>query len=194
MALTDLNDNLLFAEDDEKATLLEPQASSSPKAVHKWTDGNGNGIYCNGSAALIDQLDDNEKSSLKSTTSYENSSFNKFQLEPKVEKFQAEVVWVKATFLMVIHILALYGIGYAHKAKLATFFFSFAIGILSGIGVQCGAHRLWSHRSYKASLGLRIFLAVCQTMAGQKDIYYWVRDHRFELLFYILFFTNFFFW
>ncbi|XP_017464123.1 PREDICTED: stearoyl-CoA desaturase 5-like, partial [Rhagoletis zephyria] len=49
---------------------------------------------------------------------------------------------------------------------------------LSGIGVQCGAHRLWSHKAFKAKLGLRIFLAACQTMAGQKNIYYWVRDHR----------------
>ncbi|XP_060795084.1 acyl-CoA desaturase 1-like isoform X2 [Neoarius graeffei] len=46
------------------------------------------------------------------------------------------------------------------------------------LGVTAGAHRLWSHRSYKASLPLRIFLAVANSMAFQNDIYEWSRDHR----------------
>ncbi|CAB1343959.1 unnamed protein product [Coregonus sp. 'balchen'] len=36
-------------------------------------------------------------------------------------------------------------------------------------GVTAGAHRLWSHRSYKASLPLRIFLATANSMAFQTD-------------------------
>ncbi|KGL84230.1 Stearoyl-CoA desaturase 5, partial [Tinamus guttatus] len=50
--------------------------------------------------------------------------------------------------------------------------------LLSGLGVTAGAHRLWSHRSYKAKLPLRIFLAVANSMAFQNDIYEWSRDHR----------------
>ncbi|RWS21737.1 stearoyl-CoA desaturase-like protein, partial [Leptotrombidium deliense] len=54
----------------------------------------------------------------------------------------------------------------------------FFYGYLSGIGVTCGAHRLWSHRSYKAKRPLRIALMIMHTMAGQNDLYTWCRDHR----------------
>ncbi|XP_042840219.1 stearoyl-CoA desaturase 5 isoform X2 [Prionailurus viverrinus] len=50
--------------------------------------------------------------------------------------------------------------------------------LLSALGVTAGAHRLWSHRSYKAKLPLRIFLAVANSMAFQNDIFEWSRDHR----------------
>ncbi|RWS19081.1 acyl-CoA desaturase-like protein, partial [Leptotrombidium deliense] len=55
---------------------------------------------------------------------------------------------------------------------------AFFYGLLSGIGIVCGCHRLWAHRSYKATLLLRIFYMLCQTAAGQNDIYIWSRDHR----------------
>merc|ERR1719498_2194380 len=49
---------------------------------------------------------------------------------------------------------------------------------LSGLGVTAGAHRLWSHRAYKAKLPLRFFLMLCNCMAFQKTIFDWSRDHR----------------
>ena len=52
------------------------------------------------------------------------------------------------------------------------------IAFWQGIGVTGGAHRLWSHKSYKAKLPLRIFLMICQTIAGQNCLYIWCRDHR----------------
>lgn len=39
--------------------------------------------------------------------------------------------------------------------------------LMSALGVTAGAHRLWSHRSYKAKLPLRIFLAAANSMAFQ---------------------------
>ena len=51
-------------------------------------------------------------------------------------------------------------------------------GFLAGLGVTAGAHRLWSHKSYKAKLPLRIFLMILQTVAGQNCLYIWCRDHR----------------
>ena len=38
---------------------------------------------------------------------------------------------------------------------------------LSALGITAGAHRLWSHRSYKARMPLRVFLATLQTLAIQ---------------------------
>lgn len=50
--------------------------------------------------------------------------------------------------------------------------------LLATQGVGAGAHRLWTHRCYKAKLPLRLLLAFYQTSTLQKDIYDWVRDHR----------------
>jgi stearoyl-CoA desaturase (Delta-9 desaturase) len=46
------------------------------------------------------------------------------------------------------------------------------------IGVNVGAHRLWSHRSFKAHFILRTFLMICNTIAAQNSIIWWARDHR----------------
>ena len=49
---------------------------------------------------------------------------------------------------------------------------------MSGLGITAGAHRLWSHRTYKARLPLRLLLVLANTMAGENSIYTWTRDHR----------------
>ena len=46
------------------------------------------------------------------------------------------------------------------------------------MGITAGAHRLWSHRSYKAKAPLRILLMCLNCMALQNDLFAWVRDHR----------------
>ncbi|KAJ8979942.1 hypothetical protein NQ317_003684 [Molorchus minor] len=54
----------------------------------------------------------------------------------------------------------------------------YPFGQFCALGVTAGAHRLWSHRSYKANLPLRIFLSILFASCKQHDIYEWVRDHR----------------
>lgn len=56
--------------------------------------------------------------------------------------------------------------------------FAFAMYIMSGLGITAGVHRLWSHRSYKATTPLRIVLMVFNSMANQGTIIHWARDHR----------------
>lgn len=51
-------------------------------------------------------------------------------------------------------------------------------GTWGGLGVTAGAHRLWSHKSYKAKWQARLFLMLGQTVAFQNSIHEWVRDHR----------------
>lgn len=50
-----------------------------------------------------------------------------------------------------------------HSFLLAAFFYY----VVSALGITAGAHRLWSHRTYKARLPLRFFLIVANTMAFQ---------------------------
>lgn len=73
-------------------------------------------------------------------------------------------------------LMELYNVGF-NKGILA-FLVSLLYDIIGGFGITCGAHRLWSHRSYKASETFRWILMICNTIAFQGEIYYWVRDHR----------------
>jgi len=59
-----------------------------------------------------------------------------------------------------------------------TFAFAVVLYILSGLGITAGVHRLWAHRSYKASLPLRFVLMIFNSMANQGTIVHWARDHR----------------
>jgi fatty-acid desaturase len=43
----------------------------------------------------------------------------------------------------------------------------FWIFIVCGSGVTIGAHRYFTHRSFKAKFGLRCLLAACFTLAGE---------------------------
>lgn len=50
--------------------------------------------------------------------------------------------------------------------------------ILSGLGITVGAHRLFSHKSFKANKKLRALLLFFFTLTMQNSILTWVRDHR----------------
>lgn len=46
----------------------------------------------------------------------------------------------------------------------------------TGLGITAGYHRLWAHRSYKASLPLRIYLAAVGAGAVEGSIRWWSRE------------------
>ncbi|EER10925.1 stearoyl-coa desaturase, putative, partial [Perkinsus marinus ATCC 50983] len=50
--------------------------------------------------------------------------------------------------------------------------------VLSALGITAGAHRLWSHRSYRATYPLRVFLMICNSFANQGSIIHWASNHR----------------
>lgn len=66
------------------------------------------------------------------------------------------------------------------KAFLTFNFFlkAFALYLWSSLGNNAGAHRLWSHRAFKARMPLRLFLMIGQTMTMQRSVFIWARDHR----------------
>ncbi|KAK5906078.1 hypothetical protein CgunFtcFv8_001974 [Champsocephalus gunnari] len=88
------------------------------------------------------------------------------------------IVWKNVFMMTVLHIGAVYGMCLVPSASTLTLLWSLLCFVISALGVTAGAHRLWSHRSYKASLPLKIFLGVANSMAFQNDIYEWARDHR----------------
>lgn len=51
-----------------------------------------------------------------------------------------------------------------------SFFFTFSATfyyVFTAVGITAGAHRLWSHRSYKAKTPFRILLAIMNSAALQ---------------------------
>lgn len=76
--------------------------------------------------------------------------------------------WPSVLFYIHLNILGLYGITVLFtNAYLTTVIFTAVLSFIGIIGVTCGAHRLWAHRTYQADPFLRFFLMLCQTMAGQ---------------------------
>ncbi|XP_013790955.1 stearoyl-CoA desaturase 5-like [Limulus polyphemus] len=97
----------------------------------------------------------------------------------KVTSNTLPIVWRNVIIFGILHIIAIFGARIAiFELPLGLWLFGLFYGLLSGLGVTAGAHRLWSHRTYKAKWSLRLFLAFCNCIAGQNDIYEWSRDHR----------------
>lgn len=96
------------------------------------------------------------------------------------KSYKVEIVWRNVFLMLLIHILGIYGLFGAlfANSKLSTLVWNWFLGTFSGLGILAGAHRLWSHKSYKATWQLRTILMIANTLALQNDIYEWSRDHR----------------
>uniref|UniRef100_A0A8C6LYZ1 stearoyl-CoA 9-desaturase n=1 Tax=Nothobranchius furzeri TaxID=105023 RepID=A0A8C6LYZ1_NOTFU len=88
------------------------------------------------------------------------------------------IVWRNVIMMSLLHLGAVYGVFLIPSAAPLTLLWSVLCFLISALGITAGAHRLWSHRTYKASLPLRIFLAFANSMAFENDIFEWARDHR----------------
>ncbi|UYV81168.1 SCD [Cordylochernes scorpioides] len=103
--------------------------------------------------------------------------------DAKTEKsgkvYKKQIIWFNATMFALLHLLALNGLRLAWQyPKTPNFWIGFWYSLVGGIGITAGYHRYWCHRTYKAKLPLRIFLMFLSGVAGQEDIFLWVRDHR----------------
>lgn len=91
----------------------------------------------------------------------------------------SKVVWRNAILFFLLHIYSVYGLYVAvFHAQWKTIGFSLVLYFMAALGITMGAHRLWSHRSFKATPLLRFILAAFQTLSFQNDIFEWARDHR----------------
>ncbi|XP_055691250.1 acyl-CoA Delta(11) desaturase-like [Lutzomyia longipalpis] len=52
------------------------------------------------------------------------------------------------------------------------------LGFLGGFGITMGAHRLFTHRAFKATTPTRRILMILFIMNGQNSLWEWARDHR----------------
>ncbi|KAI4459859.1 acyl-coa desaturase [Holotrichia oblita] len=81
-----------------------------------------------------------------------------------------QLVWRNIILYIYLHISFFYAFYLIFtSAKLLTTLHAFLLIIIGNLGITCGAHRLWSHRSYKAKTPLKIILVIMQTVAFQRD-------------------------
>uniref|UniRef100_A0A8C6M4K3 stearoyl-CoA 9-desaturase n=1 Tax=Nothobranchius furzeri TaxID=105023 RepID=A0A8C6M4K3_NOTFU len=107
-----------------------------------------------------------------------NDAFDHTYKEKEGPKPPTIIVWRNVIMMSLLHLGAVYGVFLIPSAAPLTLLWSVLCFLISALGITAGAHRLWSHRTYKASLPLRIFLAFANSMAFENDIFEWARDHR----------------
>ena len=115
--------------------------------------------------------DENRNPSVQNrTTKVGESLDSKPQSAKPTEKsdHKWKIIWPLVFLIGYIHIEAIIGfvLGVTH-AKIGTLVWFFILVQFGATGIICGAHRLWTHRAYKAGVTFRIFLMFCNTLALQ---------------------------
>ncbi|KAK6054898.1 stearoyl-CoA 9-desaturase [Cooperia oncophora] len=107
------------------------------------------------------------------------SEVDKLREEAKKYNYKRQVVYRNVALFALLHVGSLIGLyQVVFDAKWQTIGWMLFLHIFGGLGITAGAHRLWSHRSYKAALPLRVLLMIMNSSALQNDIIEWSRDHR----------------
>ncbi|HET7756942.1 MAG TPA: acyl-CoA desaturase [Steroidobacteraceae bacterium] len=94
---------------------------------------------------------------------------------------RAPLIWTNAvmfavTFGVAVLLVPWYGLVRGFTAADWACFVFFAGA--NGLAITGGYHRLWAHRTYEASLALRIFYLIFGTMALQNSVFAWCSGHR----------------
>lgn len=86
--------------------------------------------------------------------------------------------WPMIIYISLAHIAAVIGLLSIGHCSKYTLLWAFILWPISGVGITGGVHRLWAHRSYKATFPLRVYLMLSNSIANQGSIWHWSRDHR----------------
>ncbi|XP_069363885.1 acyl-CoA Delta(11) desaturase-like isoform X2 [Maniola hyperantus] len=98
---------------------------------------------------------------------------------PQAAPRDYDIIWLSVIRFTYGHLAAVYGLYLACTvASWNTLIFSLIVYILGGIGITAGAHRLWSHRAYKANTALQILIMLMNSMAFQNTAFDWAKKHR----------------
>ncbi|XP_013062343.1 acyl-CoA desaturase-like [Biomphalaria glabrata] len=100
------------------------------------------------------------------------------ETNPSPKRPPRVIVMRNVILFIILHLSAVYSLFLLPKAMYATLLWTALMYYFAAMGITAGAHRLWSHRSYKGKLPLRIFLAICNCISFQNSIFEWARDHR----------------
>ncbi|KAB5523933.1 hypothetical protein GE09DRAFT_1229666 [Coniochaeta sp. 2T2.1] len=94
-----------------------------------------------------------------------------------LKNWYQHVNWLNTILIIMVPIVGLVS-SYWVPLRMKTLLFSIAYYYYTGLGITAGYHRLWAHRSYKAKLPLRIFLAAAGAGAVEGSCRWWSSGHR----------------
>lgn len=96
------------------------------------------------------------------------------------KSWKPKIQWPNVFVNLFIHIGFFYGLYYllTLQPKFYTYIWFFVVTVCANLSVTIGVHRLWSHRSFKCTRGLKLVLLALYTMAGQTSVFNWVQVHR----------------
>ncbi|XP_071864741.1 acyl-CoA Delta-9 desaturase [Bombus fervidus] len=127
---------------------------------------------------LKDEYKENDSKNRKLAETDDYLAVDETYRSSKVE-YVPRITWPDFIALIFVHAGCIYGLYLIFtEAKLLTTLWAFVVIYTSGFGITAGAHRLWSHRAYKAKWPLRFLLILLFTITGQKHVYAWALDHR----------------
>ncbi|KAE8753018.1 hypothetical protein FOCC_FOCC000364 [Frankliniella occidentalis] len=94
---------------------------------------------------------------------------------PKSYRELQPILWDRVVAHALVHLTAIYTLTlvFSGEVKLLTLAWAGVLFFLGSMGILVGAHRLWSHRTFRAKLPTRIALALMQG-----SIFRWSVDHR----------------
>ncbi|KAJ5673509.1 hypothetical protein N7507_002636, partial [Penicillium longicatenatum] len=87
------------------------------------------------------------------------------------------VNWINTSLILIVPLFGCVA-AFFTELRLATATWAILYYVWTGLGITAGYHRLWAHRSYEASVPLRIFLACVGGGAVQGSIRWWSSKHR----------------
>lgn len=92
---------------------------------------------------------------------------------------KGDIHWGYLTFFLVVHCAGLYGVWYAvTDASSAVIGIAIIYFFLAHLAITCGAHRLYSHESYRASKTLQYILVLFFSATFQGPILWWAGKHK----------------
>nr|AAL11496.1 acyl-CoA E11-desaturase [Epiphyas postvittana] len=98
---------------------------------------------------------------------------------PQAAPRKHEILYTNLLIFGYGHLAGLYGLYLCFtSARLQTIILAFILHAMAILGITAGAHRLWTHRSYKATMPLQIILIIFNSLSFQNSAINWVRDHR----------------
>lgn len=81
--------------------------------------------------------------------------------------------------LVTSHIFSIVGIFHLYDIFTMSLFYQLIIWhTVTGFGITAGAHRLWSHKSFKATIPAKVILMILNSICNQGHLIYWCKDHR----------------
>ena len=101
-------------------------------------------------------------------------------IENIAELDKSKIKWGSVVSLFISTILAFIGgfLMITFESCWQTLVFTFLYTICAGLGITMGAHRYWSHRSFKAAWPVQLVLMLMNCIAFQESIFTWSHKHR----------------